>query len=77
MLAWGVPVNVKVAAFNQYGDSADSGVGTGNDIVTNPDAPTNLIEILSSRTPTNLGIQWQPAAEDGGTPVIAYRLSYD
>lgn len=42
-----------------------------------PDAPTNLIERPSVRTSTSIGLSWTIASENGGTPVIDYRLSFD
>lgn len=51
----------------------------GNDavILTNPDAPVNLVEIVASRTPTSISIDWQEGAANGGDTVDGYRVWYD
>jgi len=55
----GVPVlRQKVIAFNKYGDSVFSEVGNGAIIRTYSDAPVDLVEDYSIRTPTSLGFTW-------------------
>ena len=44
MLPWGSIVYAKVVAFNAYGDSIESPVGSSNIIMTEPDAPVGLSE---------------------------------
>jgi len=44
---------------------------------TKPDPPRNIIEIASARTLTAIGFSWQQGVENGGTPVIDYRLFFD
>jgi hypothetical protein len=44
MLPWGSIVYAKVVAFNAYGDSIESAVGSSNIIMTEPDAPVGLSE---------------------------------
>ena len=43
-LPWGGSVHAKVVAKNIYGSSAESGVGNGAVLLTNPDEPTDLEE---------------------------------
>ena len=56
MLAWGATVDAKVIAYNLYGDSIESSVGTGNIIMTLPDAPVGLAEDVSYRTQSEIKI---------------------
>ena len=76
-LPWGSHINVKIVAYNAYGDSAESVVANGAIILTIPDAPTNLIEVYSERTATSLGLSWLEGPANGGASVIDYQVSYD
>ena len=71
---WGSGVYAKIIATNAYGDSVESLSGNGAVIITNPDAPVNLVEDASKRTATTLGLQWQDGADNGGSPVTSYTL---
>ena len=42
LLAWGSGIYAKVTAINTYGNSAESSLGNGAIILTNPDAPLDL-----------------------------------
>jgi hypothetical protein len=75
-LPWGSSIFAKVIAYNIYGDSAESNVGNGALIMTYPDAPQNLLEVYSSRTATTLGLSWEAGAQNGGSPIIDYTVSY-
>jgi hypothetical protein len=77
LLAWGTPVYAKVLATNAYGNSAFSPVGSGNNIVTSPDAPVALAENTALRTSTAIGLTWTVPNSNGGTVVLDYRVSYD
>jgi hypothetical protein len=55
-LAWGTQVHAKFYATNIYGDTDMSIVGAGANLVTNPDVPVNLSEVLADRTLTTLGL---------------------
>ena len=57
-LTWGSSVFAKVSVINSYGFSQESVEGNGAIITTNPDAPTNLIEIYSLRTKSTLAFSW-------------------
>jgi hypothetical protein len=76
-LDWGSEINAKVIAFNLYGDSTESDVGNGAIILTNPDAPVNLIEVYAERSATSLGLSWDEGVENGGSPVIDYTVNYE
>jgi hypothetical protein len=51
-----------------------SQVGAGANLVTNPDAPVNIFEVLASRTLTTLGIQWSDGPYNGGDYILDYRV---
>jgi hypothetical protein len=70
-------LNAYVVAYNTYGFSQPSPTGNGAVILTSPDMPINLEEIVANRTPTSISIQWEAGASDGGTQVLDYRVSYD
>jgi hypothetical protein len=57
-LPWGSSIYAKVNAYNQYGYSDESQAGNEAVILTNPDAPINVIEIIPARTPTTITIEW-------------------
>jgi hypothetical protein len=46
-------------------------------ILTNPDAPTSLANNAAVTTATQIGLTWSAGAENGGAPVIDYRLTFD
>lgn len=74
-LPWGESVFAKVTAFNHRGSSGTSEAGNGAIIVTRPDPPINLLEDTQYRTASTLGLTWEAAAENGGTPILDYRIS--
>jgi hypothetical protein len=57
-LAWGANVYAKVVAINIYGQSDESIVGNGADIITSPDAPISLAENYALRSATSLSLTW-------------------
>ena len=61
---------------NIKGSSPMSSVGTGALILTNPDAPLNLRNVPSVTLATQIGIQWDTGVNNGGSPVIDYRVSF-
>jgi len=66
----------KVEALNDFGYS------TFSDEVSilaaqEPDAPESLTNDASITSETRIGFTWSPAAFDGGTAVIDYRVTYD
>jgi len=73
-LPWSSNVHVKVFATNLYGDSQTSEVGNGAIIVHYPDQPTTLTENFADRTVSSVGFTWLDGADNGGLPVIDYRV---
>ena len=53
-----------------------SPAGNGATILTVPDAPLSLAEVLSSKTATTIGLSWIAGTENGGAAVIDYTVSY-
>lgn len=77
-LPWGSKVLARVQAFNSYGDSYVSNGGAGAFIYTNPDPPKNLrLDPTWTRTSTQLKFEWDNGLENGGTPIVSYRIYYD
>lgn len=75
----GTPVNVKITATNILGESAESDIGGGAVIFIPliPDAPVNLINNGDLTNKVRASFTWQNGADDGGKPVLDYRVSYD
>lgn len=76
-LDWGASVSAIVKVTNAYGSSLTSDAGNGAVILTDPDTPVLLVEDYSKRTATTLGFSWQDGAENGGSPILDYKISYD
>lgn len=74
-LPWGNLVYAKIEATNAYGDSGPSDAGCCARLVTNPDPPINLQEVLSGRTISTLGLSWQQGVFNGGDTILDYRVS--
>ncbi len=74
-LEWGDHVFAKVFATIIYGNSEVSLAGNGAMITTNPDRPINLREVYAFRTPTTIGLIWEPAIFTGGDVIIDYRVN--
>jgi hypothetical protein len=75
-LPWGAFVYAKVAAINSYGVSDDSALGNGAQILTIPDYPVSLAEVAAARSVSTLGLSWSAGTNNGGSPVIDYRITY-
>lgn len=56
---WGNSVYAKLLAINAYGESSYSPEGNGGVIITNPDAPVNIVEDISERTLNAVGFNWE------------------
>jgi hypothetical protein len=65
-----------VVAVNIRGDSVDSLDGNGATIFTNPDAPLNLANDPLVTSGNQIGLTWLEGVNNGGTPVIDYKISY-
>ena len=76
-LAWGSPVFAIVSAQNVKGTSEYSTEGGAAVILTNPDAPLNLADNPAQTSGSVIALVWNVGAQDGGSPVIDYTLSYD
>lgn len=46
-------------------------------MLTVPDAPFNVVEVISLRTATTIGLSWTAGANNGGSVVIDYTVSFD
>lgn len=75
-LDWGTSVYATIQATNVKGDSEVSEPGNGGVIITYPDAPYNLVEDMSTKSPTSIGLQWTEGTSNGGSTIIRYKVSY-
>jgi hypothetical protein len=76
-LNWGSNIYAKVIGYNVYGNSALSDAGSEAIILTKPNAPINVAEIVISRSITSISFDWDNGPSDGGAPVIDYRINFD
>jgi len=76
-LKYGSSIYVKVVAYNIYGDSVISDAGNGAVIYTYADSPLDLAETVEARTSSTITFTWSEGAENGGSSVIDYQVSYD
>lgn len=76
-MIWGDSIYAAVTAINSYGNSLISDGGNGAIILTNPDPPQLLIEEYSKRAATSLGFSWSNGAENGGSPILDYQITFD
>lgn len=74
-LNWGDKVYAKVIAHNSYGDSEESPISNPTVLMTNPEAPINLIENTSLRTFNTLALVWTDGASANGDPISEYVVS--
>ncbi len=54
-----------------------SPAGNGATIIIVPDAPTNLANVPTVTSATQVGLTWQTGLSTGGTAIVSYVLSYD
>lgn len=76
-LELGNVIYARVVAFNYYGDSASSPIGSGSVIQLVPDAPINLVNDPSVTSSFAISFSWEDGSSDGGSPVLDYRITYD
>lgn len=76
-LNWGASVTVQVRAINAYGNSLYSLSGNGGILMTNPDSPIGITEVISLRTATTLGITWNNGPSNGGSTILDYSVFSD
>ena len=74
---WGASIYAKIVAYNIYGYSDESAVGNGAIILTSPDAPLSVTEVITMRAATSITISWLPPPTNGGAPVIDYDIISD
>jgi len=60
-----------------YGYSQESPVGNGAVILTYPDPPINVSEVVKARSATSISLTWANGLTDGGAPVLDYRITFD
>ncbi len=75
-LALGAAVNAKVVAYNAYGFSSTSAVGSGAIIQLVPSAPVTLSNNATLTLDSQIGIYWNDGASNGDSPVIDYSVFY-
>ena len=74
---WGSSIYARVSAYNLYGYSEASSSGNGAVILTYPDKPVNLQEVVAARSATTITVLWEEGATNGGDTVDGYRLWFD
>lgn len=75
-MALGAAVNAKVVAYNAYGSSSTSAVGSGAIIQLVPSAPVALSNNATLTLDSQIGIYWNEGASNGDSPVIDYSVFY-
>jgi hypothetical protein len=76
-LSLGEDINIKVSAYNAYGESPVSEVGGGAVIQLVPDAPINLANVLEITKDDRIGFVWEDGHSNGGNSIIDYQVWYD
>jgi hypothetical protein len=76
-LTLGSSIDAKVIAYNIYGDSAYSDIGSGAFIVLVPDAPISMANLLDVTNVLRIGLEWEEGVSDNGKPVEDYIVAYD
>jgi hypothetical protein len=71
----GDSIYAKVSAVNFYGEFARSTEGNGAYYTRVPDSPVNVAEDISVRTSTTDGLTWEDGVNNGGVPIIDYRIN--
>jgi hypothetical protein len=51
--------------------------GNGAVILTVPDPPVNLDNVVDQTAATQIGLAWEDGFEPGGTPIIDYKIWSD
>lgn len=75
-LPWGSKVYAKVIAHNFYGNSLESlpGAGDSGVLMTYPDAPTTLTEVVSARAADSITFTWVDGTYNNGAAVVSYKV---
>jgi hypothetical protein len=72
---WLDSIYAKVKATNFVGNSSESTEGNEAIILTYPDAPVFLENSAATTSATVVAMSWSEGSENGGTPVIDYKVS--
>jgi hypothetical protein len=75
--AWGSSIYARLSASNIYGTSIMSEEDNGAIILTVPDIPINLANVVELTLANQIGVSWEEAVNNGGTPVIDFTLWTD
>ena len=75
-LEWATYVYAKVKAVTLVGSSSYSDVGTGAEIIFEPDAPQSFMNNVGVSNKDQIGVTWYEGSVPGGRPVEDYRLWY-
>jgi hypothetical protein len=59
------------------GSSFTSSAGNGAVILTVPDPPINLANVVLETNGDQIGLIWSSGLNQGGTPIIDYRIYFD
>ena len=76
-LKWGDHVFANIVAVNVKGSSVVSDNGNGAQILTIPDAPINVAEVVALTNAETCSFTWDAGVNNGGTEVIDYRVSFN
>lgn len=76
-LLLGDQIQVRLTAYNAYGESAESEIGGGGLIQLVPDPPINLANDMDITLDDRIGITWDDGHSNGGNSIIDYQIWYD
>jgi hypothetical protein len=76
-LSLGATVDVKVIAYNSYGDSEYSEVGSGATVALVPDMPIDLENDLDVTNDIRIGFNWADGPSSNGQATLDYTISFD
>lgn len=51
-------------------------LGSGGFFLSQPDAPTNFAEDVANSNMYQTALVWADGAQDGGSPILDYRITY-
>jgi hypothetical protein len=75
--AWGSSIYARLSASNIYGTSTMSEEDNGAIILTVPDVPINLANVVDQTLATQIGLVWEDGFSNGGTPILDYIIWTD
>ena len=77
LLEYGDDCWARIIAVNVKGGSIPSDAGNGAKVLTRPDAPINVRDVPGVTNYETCGLEWDDGPDNGGAPVIDYRVSYN